>query len=322
MRARLMFLAVPILFLVSCDPATKPTDQEATRAVVRAQSCYDPDDPLCLPPPAPMDPDTSAPGYYIGPDYNLDHCTQSNDLDDDGFDDYCEYRVAHRFKPLLTTNPGDDVSGEPYWAARYVSSLPFNAGEGLEIIYLFDYYRDFGDGYPGDAHSGDSEYIVLRVVFDEVTEHWMLSSAFYAAHIDYLYDPPEESNWEGTYTALQYPDGKYRGYPRVWVSNDKHASYISERACDNGGFLGADDCSSNVDYERILVGRYRNIGSAQNRFYDCVFSENPVSYAGVECFWNVDWDFCGWDLDRTDCATANAFHLGFNGFGWYSPPVK
>jgi len=131
MRARWLFLAVPLLFLVSCDtPAetTDSTDPNFKKPIPLKQSCYDPDDPDCLPYPPVEDPDPSAPGYFIGTDYNMDHCTQSNDYDYDGFDDNCEYRIAHRFKPLLATSPNDDVSREPYWVAEYQEEAPGDGG--------------------------------------------------------------------------------------------------------------------------------------------------------------------------------------------------
>jgi len=316
MRARWLFLAVPLLFLVSCDTPTETTDStdpNFKKPIPLKQSCYDPDDPLCLPGPAPDDPNPNAPGYYIGPDYNMAHCTQSNDLDDDGFDDNCEYRIARRFAPLLATNPGDDTSREPFWVARYREALPYGDDDGVEIMYLFSYHMDWGDPETGtSSHSGDSEFVVLWVSFNETSEHWLLEGAFYAAHHEE--GEPPWNDREGPYSMFETPD-KDRGYTRVWVANGKHASYPNKRTCNRSGTFFADDCSYNSDDERVEVSRYRNIGSATHRFYNCVYSENQVSYPGTECYWNQGYEFCGWDLDRTQCSTPYAQHLEEFGYG-------
>jgi hypothetical protein len=275
-----------------------------------AQNCYDPDDPMCLPGPSPDDPDPDAPGYFIGLDYNMDQCRQSNDFDDDGFDDNCEYRIARRFAPLLATEPSDDVSREPYWIAKHNPDLPGTAGEGLEIMYLFSYHMDWGDDTFGDGHSGDSEFVIVRVVYDTVSKHWQLWSMFFAAHHGELGQADEDL----LFGAVQYPDGTSRGYPRVWVADKKHASYRSKRKCDAGNRT-LDTCQYNVDDDRVEVNVFRNLGSSSVPFTNCVTSENPISYQGTECFWQASYSFCGWDSDRTDCAGPYADHLVEFGFG-------
>ena len=290
---------------------TDSTDPNFKKPIPLKQSCYDPDDPLCLPGPSPDDPDPDAPGYFIGPDYNMDHCTLSNDYDDDGFDDNCEYRIARRFAPVMATNPGYDTSREPYWVARYVDDLPYSSSNGIVVMYLFSYHMDWGDPFFGGGHSGDSEFVVLYVEFDDASEHWQLAGAYYAAHHGQVFD---YDTWYGPYSALPTPDVE-RGYPRVWVAKGKNASYPSKRMCNDGGFGDGDDCNGNIDEGRLDVSRFRNLGSANHRFYNCVYSENPISYPGTECFWNSVYDFCGWDLDRTQCSTPYADHLAEFGFG-------
>lgn len=164
MKRWALVLGISMFAWMACDSSELPTASDvegvdgAGLALIpgpQKQSCTDPDDPLCLPGPDPNDPDPDAPGYYIGPDYNMDFCRQSNDLDGDGFDDNCEYRIAHRFKPLLATNPSDDVSREPYWVASYEEEIPgYGTQEGVKIMYLFSYHLDLGTGLPGPL-SGD-----------------------------------------------------------------------------------------------------------------------------------------------------------------------
>lgn len=152
--------------------------------------------------------------------------------------------------------------------------------------------------------------MVLYAVFDEVSEHWMLFTAFYAAH----HNADGDSDFYGLYNQFPYPDVD-RGYPRVWVANDKHGSYRSKGACNDGGLANKDDCSYNYDDERVDVEPTRNLGSQQFQFLNCVYSENRYSYPGTECFWTSGYDFCGWDLDRTNCASDYAAVLDEFGFG-------
>lgn len=330
MRARWMFLTVPILFFVSCDTPTEttgssdPTFKKPIPTPMK-QSCYDPDDPLCLPGPSPDDPDPDAPGYFIGPDYNMDHCTQSNDFDYDGFDDNCEYRIARRFAPLLATvvAPYDDTSAEPYWVAEYEENLPGGPfSGGLKVMYLLSYHEDLGTRVEGQtlyAHKGDSEFVVLWIGFREATQHWELTWAYYAAH----HGEPGESDFVGAARLLEFPD-QYYGYPRIWVAKSKHASYISRDACNAGGLLGFDACETNQDDRRVEVLQERNLGSGEHRFLNCVTTteSSPYTYPGTECFWhdpiNTTYEFCGWgyaDYDRDlGCATRYAVHLATFGF--------
>jgi len=142
----------------------------------------------------------------------------------------------------------------------------------------------------------------------------MLQSAFYAAH------HPSGSDFEGNYSQFEYPDNVDRGYPRVWVARDKHASYKGKSDCNVGALGQLDDCTGNRDDERVEVREERNIGSEQTKLVNCVGSIKPVLYPGTECFWNfshydyqefrwVGYEFCGWDLDRSNCSTGYAEHL-------------
>lgn len=96
-------------------------------------ACVDPDNPSCLPGPSPEDPDPSAPGIFIGADWTMSLCRDSNDSDLDGLHDNCEYLLAAAFSPLLATSPNDqDLTRETYWAATY---RPANwDGNGLVCV--------------------------------------------------------------------------------------------------------------------------------------------------------------------------------------------
>ncbi len=86
-------------------------------------------DPDCHP----ADPNPLAPGIFLGTDINEVQCAITNgDVDLDGVVDYCEWVIASQFAPMLATSPTDeDLTREPYWAARSVTTL---SGPGVRVI--------------------------------------------------------------------------------------------------------------------------------------------------------------------------------------------
>ena len=282
------------------------------------------------------DPNPSAPGYFGGTLYAPAACFSPtgagiNDADYDGMSDFCEQRLAALFAPAFATAPASydcDRGMEPYWSAKYFPA----AGNVVRIAYLFSYYRDCGtDGGIGGAiaqffgtfltfngllpdytigsipisssdpaasHSGDSEFIIVDLRWDAANMHWYLSRAFLAAH----YGTTADGSRSVSTSGLTYP-GKYGGYPLVWVSANKHASYPSRSACNAGrGFLGLvkDNCDSNSPTygSRMFFSGYRNVGSAQQSMIGteaCVQSVNqPVFNPGTECYWRPGDYFDGW----------------------------
>jgi hypothetical protein len=248
------------------------------------------------------DPDPEAPGYFLTSVVQPDYCFHGsyNDVDQDGLGDLCEERLAAAFAPQLAYSRTDNVSREPYWAAHRVD------GPRVQIMYLLAYHLDLGVDNLAcrlvpelcAGHYGDSEYLVLDVYYDEETHHWLLATAHYSAHGNVnTYD-------KGTYAypqALTYPD-KLGGYPRAWVSYNKHANYASAAECQEGGFLGIDDCLPPPQYARVPAPYYWNIGSSQHHFINCVDSRDPI-YQGFdhqECLW-TSLRFSGWIGLEPDC---------------------
>jgi hypothetical protein len=222
-------------------------------------------------------------------------CTNINlsvDSDIDGFDDLCEYRLAHAFAPFLRVSADDaDVSREPYWAATYRPQL-YHPGitHHVSIMYLLAYHTDYGASWTG--HEGDSEFIIVDVLYNETTQHWELWQAFLSAHWG---GNASLSDYVG-FGSFEYPH-HYRGYPKVYVSKNKHANYESKKRCD----LLQDTCPNMIDGGRVFVDQSRNIGSNQARLVNIVTSQQPYSYGGTEAFWTSN-TFCGWWLGATDCA--------------------
>jgi hypothetical protein len=244
------------------------------------------------------------------------------DRDADGFDDNCELRLARAFAPMIRFSNGTErcPGGEAYWVAKFFNNLlPFNTGDFARIGYLMAYYKDCGTL----GHIGDSEFIQLTVTFDGATKHWKIINGWYGAHA-VIGRPfgnsilgPVGSNSSTWGKEFEWPSGRRYSYPRVWVSENKHANYRSLAACDNGGvFEGAfENCANGVvDNGRFRVWSGNNLGNAHRRLKDCVASlKNAAS--PVECFWTGT-DFGGWQLSGA-AATAYLPYLNSIVYGCF-----
>jgi hypothetical protein len=145
----------------------------------------------CIDPP--VDPSPGEPGYWI-PYTSPAECIGYTDRDQDGFGDYCELRVAEAFSPELYYNRWDNVGYEPKWAAQPLHDLYI--GSFVRLFYALSYYKDDGPvGVANDfcdtwsdlfpdcrPHWGDSEAIVLDVVYEPEEHHWKLARAHLSRH--------------------------------------------------------------------------------------------------------------------------------------------
>jgi len=278
------------------------------------------------------DPEPSAPGYYLGASITAATCFSPTgagitDLDKDGMSDTCEQSLAQAFRPSLSLAPSSwdcDPTKEPYWAAKYFPAQ----GSVVRIAYLFGYHQDCGDTNllgsvlskfwtvihlainnltlnfdivlstddPGDAHAGDSEFVMVDVGFSSATKHWYVTQVEFSAH----HGTAADGSRTVSAPYIQFPD-KYGGYPRVWVARNKHANYHTQEVCKVARLpLGQakDNCDINqADRERFQVIGLRNLGSAHVNFISddsCVQSTQPLFYPGTECFWRPGEAFDGW----------------------------
>lgn len=253
------------------------------------------------------DPDVDQPGYFLGSGMSATACmsTSQTDTDRDGLSDFCEKNLAAAFAPQLYYYSADEVGREPHWVAKPLSASLVRIG------YLLSYYRDagnnsFGCSLPGapsscNGHNGDSEGIYLDVIYSSSTGHWMLRTAHYSAHESIRpYDAVKCTfiSSDVGCVLLEYPN-KYRGYPRAYVSQGKHANYANRYECDNGGFGGADICDRLNTAARVVSGAILNLGSraVHTPAQDCMESSNPsFTYYGsgkTECYWTTR-NFRGW----------------------------
>jgi hypothetical protein len=277
------------------------------------------------------DPDSTQNGIFLGLDINPEQCyTILGDTDRDGLKDYCEQVIALEFGPLLSTSPSDDgLTRETYWAARHWTYS--DGREVVRILYMLGYHIDGGSPNPAcdvivtgtpltpndtcEMHFGDSEWIVLDLSYQAAYKHWYVIAAAMSAHWSTAPSGLDSSDWYAALT-LEYPR-KHLGYPRVYVSRDKHANYRTRVQCDQGA-LFFDTCDDNQDDVRISTFANRNVGSNAVRFIDRVTSQSPYVHTGYEFFWS-DYYFCGWDgpsvnHNRANCSTSYVTVLRYFGF--------
>ncbi|MGH7582408.1 MAG: hypothetical protein ACREL5_04180 [Gemmatimonadales bacterium] len=296
-----------LLAAVSCAPP----DNLTSHLIVAHQVQPDCMAGFCLPDPYP-----DSAGVWIASTITADRCTDGEtyqDTDEDGLADLCEQSLADAFNPWLRYCNCDVAwGGEPTYAVK-----PVWRGSSLivRIMYMPSYYDDagadgdewcdvadvlfFGACSSHSGHWGDSEAIVLDVVYNETTGHWLLHTPTLSQHNDYtvyygntgdgvsqfcLYYQggcyqvldqmadmdsvvAGESITAGSYpTVITYSHGgKIGGAPDIWVSPNKHANYATESDCNSGGgFLGFehDDCSSNDQWTQM--GLYDLYAGARN----------------------------------------------------------
>ena len=306
--------ALAAVLLAACteSPTSPPATSDRPSLATDAYCALYPD--YCTP--VGGDPSPSAPGYYAGAELTADHCSGAggiNDVDQDLLADDCELWLALKFAPEMIYDRADDIRRESYWAAK-----PIKPGL-VRVFYALAYYLDLGTTFLNcriqglcTGHHGDSEHVVLDIRYDNATRHWVLSSGKLSAHTSFN---TFSSSTAGYPTAVAYPDGRFGGFPRVWVSRQKHANYVSRTSCNNGGVGDNDDCQSNDQSFRPDVIYNRNLGSNVHRLIDVVASTNPFLQNPVrtESFWTAA-NFYGWQQDHTTHATGYGQLLRAQGF--------
>jgi hypothetical protein len=257
-------------------------------------------------PASPADPSPGADGIWLNL-YRQD-CWQTfyvagtfhPDADTDGMDDNCELRLAQAFAPMIRFSKGTErcPGGEAYWMAKFFDNLhPYETGDFVRLGYLMAYYKDCGEL----GHIGDSEFIQLTVTFIPLTKHWKIINSWISAHavIGHPFGNsllgPIGSNSSTWGPDFEWPSGRKYSYPRIWVSENKHANYRTRSACANGGVLLGifENCDVNsFDNGRFRVWSGNNLGSAHDHMKNCVTKMRDAT-SPVECFWSGS-DFGGW----------------------------
>ncbi len=251
------------------------------------------------------------------------------DVDRDGLEDRCELALAKAFAPvMITAEGGCNWDGEVSPArlrGAYLYAVQ-SVEDVYRIAYLPAYFRDCGwrgakcwlpwvDCAP---HAGDSEAIVVELVYGAQEDRWRTTGVFLSAHCFGRHGGG--CRWyrgEGL-EAFAWAEGRRYGAPEVWVAEGRHANYPSRQACDRGHF-GLDTCDRNEAHYRFPVhSSGQDLGSrAWPIGGDGCLAAEALPAAGrgtvpgtVECFWRLERAFGGWQGEEAGSgATAYACYL-------------
>lgn len=225
------------------------------------------------------------------------------DADSDGLNDDCEYQLAYWFMPLLWFDTGESgYDRRPYYA---VKSLSFSA-RTVQIFYMGTFYNDTG---VTTGHDGDPEFQIIEVHHSGGT--WYVDWVYMSAHRKSSCD---SSSWY-YYDQLEYDTATdsrnaYRGWPTLYVAEDKHATYNNLSNCDNG-CMYQDYCSryayQYIDPWNWLSGR--NVGSTLVKLI------NKVIYNGATEYLLDDVEFTGWD-NQWYRSNSKGYRRHLNDFGF------
>lgn len=180
----------------------------------------------------------------------------AGDLDRDGIDDGLEQKLLQQFLPVFYLSAGEcDVlpaefepgRKEPVVQARngVVYGRVSSAGQGrLQVQYFHLWGRDCGRA----SHPLDIEHV--SALIEQSEGRWRATHWFAAAH--------QETACDYAHAARAVVlDAVERG-ARVWVSQGKHASFLSRASCRRG--CGADACVE--PFHSLSPIRVLNLGEA------------------------------------------------------------
>ncbi|MFY0530509.1 hypothetical protein ACN28I_47530 [Archangium gephyra] len=227
------------------------------------------------------------------------------DADRDGLNDDCEYQVAFWFMPLFWFDSGESGHARrPYFA---VKSTSFST-RTLQIFYMDTFFEDTG---VTTGHDGDPEFQILEVHYS--AGRWYLDWAYLSAHRKSSCD---SSAWY-SYGQLEYDTAidsrnASRGWPTLYMAEDKHASYNNLSTCDKGCF--AQDYCSRTTYQYLdtattnrLVSR--NVGSTTVQLINSVILNGKTERL------LDDVEFKGWD-DQWYRPNSQGYRRHLNDFGF------
>ncbi len=203
----------------------------------------------------------------------------NSDLDGDGLDDALEQVLLDRFEPTFQVSRSE-CAGQPSEfgtglerpvavAANgtiYGQAFPAKPvgldGSFVEIHYYHLWARDCGSF----GHRLDAEYVSALVradVADSSPEAWKAVYWYAAAHEGTLCDASNAARSE----AVQ---AETRG-PKVWISQGKHASFLSRELCSKIG-CGGDRCD---DMKALPTRGVVNIGEPASPMNGALWINGP-----------------------------------------------
>jgi hypothetical protein len=179
------------------------------------------------------------------------------DRDLDGVRDELEQSLLERFLPRFYVAKNDcDLAPAEFERGRLepvakhrngtIYGQVFPVDGGLEVHYYHLWTTDCGKiGHPLDAEH-------VSGFLGEDKGEWRARYWYAAAHEDTVCD-------RGAAARAGLLDAEVRG-PQVWISRGKHASFLSEAACQAG--CGSDRCDRS---EPLVVAQVINLGEAGKR---------------------------------------------------------
>lgn len=252
------------------------------------------------------------------------------DVDRDGLEDRCEFALAKAFAPVLITTEGgcnwDGGAIPARLGGAYVYAVQAVGKDVYRIAYLPAYFQDCG--WRGAKcwlpwvncapHAGDSEVIVVELVYGAQEDRWRTAGIFLSAHCFGRHTGGCRWYRGEALERFSWAEGQRYGAPVVWVAEGRHANYASRQACDRGHF-GLDTCDRNeTRYRFPVLSPRQNIGSRARPICGdgCLEAEALAAAGGgvvpgtVECFWSPERAFGGWQgREAGSGATAYARYL-------------
>ena len=224
-----------------------------------------------------------------------------NDIDKDGLTDFLEDVLANAFRPYFEYASGEFESKNtilrfyqvtPIYPPIYQIDEPeayknyrypeYNGPGGILLTYVLTYRNDEGDPYFGlYDHAGDAEMIRIFIVNPPGQPSvWYPAVVVIKRHFDdpQFYKPGKSQTWqEGTHL-------------KVYVSEDKHAMYISKDECEDythSGYDYVENCgggySLNEEIEPGVDGF--NVGERREHPFSRI-PENPRHLYTREFVWS------------------------------------
>jgi hypothetical protein len=203
--------------------------------------------------------------FVVGPGYG-----RGLDSDRDGLPDELEQALLMRFSPTFHISGSDcDVAPAEFHpdlpnptvkgrnGTVYGQVFPVrrggHSGDSIEIHFYHLWSRDCG--LNGHALDAESVSALLRADGDASNpEAWRAEFWYAAAHENTLCDMSNGA----TAAALDASDHG----PDIWVSRDKHASFLSRELCARG--CGRDQCDSG---QTVRASNLVNLGLTQKQLH-------------------------------------------------------
>ncbi len=194
------------------------------------------------------------------------------DSDADGLSDVLEQRLLEQFVPTFEIG-AHDCAVRPAEFARnvklarvqaqngtiYGQAFPFRTASGTREVELH-FYHLWSDDCGPHGHPLDAEHVAVLVRASG--ENWKALYWYAAAHEQTVCDVSQIARASTLHAETKGA--------QVWVSPDKHASYLDARLCSAG--CGADRCEQMVP---LSIARVVNLGEVGHPMNGAEFPEAP-----------------------------------------------